>query len=501
MLTQGQTEGLTLMSERAFADLENRIMSDIVNRLKINGSSTATTDWQITRLQQYGISERDITAWIAEAMQTTDAETKKMLSDTLYQEYNKQKRFYKIEGAKQVPFKDNEPIQNLIKATTAQTHGTFQNITQSMGFAMKDPAGKMRYQSLRNFYTQTLDNAMMDIESGAFSYNTVLDRTINTMTNSGLRYIDYASGVSSRIEVAVRRALMTGYGQVQRYMSDQIADELGTEYFEVSAHSGARPEHEEWQGGVYTKDELYSICGLDDALGLCGINCYHSYDPFFPGISKRRYTDEQLEALKAEDAKEIEFNGKQYNKYQALQEQRKMERQMRKYRQDIDLLKKGEADAETIEAKQIKYQTKFSQYKAFSDRMALPMQRDRIFNDGLKVKPVANLEKPDIIINKAVGAANKLYSVRLPDGRDAKLAGGSKITKIKTFAGKGTDTDIRIANILEERYGYPAKEWEKVRGEGIVRDEGQNKKAELHWYEAQGDRYEMKVKRWFDDEN
>ena len=342
---------------------------------------------------------------------------------------------------------------------------------------------------------------MMDIESGAFSYNTVLERTINTMTNSGLRYIDYASGVSSRIEVAVRRALMTGYGQVQRYMSDQIADELGTEYFEVSAHSGARPEHEEWQGGVYIKDELYSICGLDDALGLCGINCYHSYDPFFPGISKRRYTDEQLEALKAEDAKEIEFNGKKYNKYQALQEQRKMERQMRKYRQDIDLLKKGEADAETIEAKQIKYQTKFSQYKAFSDRMELPMQRDRIYNDGLKVKSIANLEKPDIIINKAVGAANKLYSVRLPDGRDAKLAGGTKITKIKIFAGKGTDTDIRIANLLEERYGYPAKEWEKVRGEGIVRDEGQNKKAELHWYEAQGERYEMKVKRWFDDEN
>ena len=187
MLTQGQTEGLTLMSERAFADLEKRIMTDVVNRLKINGSPTATSDWQITRLQQYGISERDITSWIAETMKISDAETKKILSDTLYQEYNKQKRFYRIEGAKQIPFKENEPIQNLIKATTAQTHGTFQNITQSMGFAMKDPAGKMRYQSLRNFYTQTLDNAMMDIESGAFSYNTVLERCRPAGTDDRLR--------------------------------------------------------------------------------------------------------------------------------------------------------------------------------------------------------------------------------------------------------------------------------------------------------------------------
>ena len=437
MLTQGQTEGLTLMSERAFADLEKRIMTDVVNRLKINGSPTATSDWQITRLQEYGISERDITSWIAETMKISDAETKKILSDTLYQEYNKQKRFYRIEGAKQIPFKENEPIQNLIKATTAQTHGTFQNITQSMGFAMKDPAGKMRYQFLRNFYTQTLDNAMMDIESGAFSYNTVLERTINTMTNSGLRYIDYASGTSNRIEVAVRRALMTGYGQVQRYMSDQIADELGTEYFEVSAHSGARPEHEEWQGGVYTKDELYSICGLDDALGLCGINCYHSYDPFFPGISKRRYTDEQLEALKAEDAKEIEFNGKQYNKYQALQEQRKMERQMRKYRQDIDLLKKGEADSYTIECRKIKYQVRYSQYKDFSESMGLPMQRERIYQDGLSLKSVANRIKVDKIDTKKL----------------IQSAADSGIIKLEINERKQTRHIIESDNYIEGRSG------------------------------------------------
>lgn len=160
---------------------------------------------------------------------------------------------------------------------------------------------------------------------------------------------------------------------------------------------------------TYTKDELETICGLGDPLGLCGINCYHSYDPFFPGISKRRYTDEQLEALKAEDAKEIEFNGKQYNKYQALQEQRKMERQMRKYRQDIDLLKKGEADAETIEARQIKYQTKFSQYKAFSDRMELPMQRDRIYNDGLSIKGSSNyFETPYIEYRPLQKAADSI---------------------------------------------------------------------------------------------
>jgi hypothetical protein len=154
---------------------------------------------------------------------------------------------------------------------------------------------------------------------------------------------------------------------------------------------------------TYTKEELKTICGLGDPLGLCGINCYHSYDPFVPGVSVRRYSDEDLERLRREDAEEHEWNGKNYNKYEALQEQRHMERQMRKYRRDAELLEQGGADDELIENKRIKYQTKFSQYKAFSKTMGLPMQRDRIYNDGLSLKTVAKSAKSSIIISKESG--------------------------------------------------------------------------------------------------
>lgn len=374
-------ERLTLMSEEAFSDLEERIMADVVKRLKMNGAPTATTDWEITRLQQFGVSERDITKWIAETLHVTDDTAAKMLSDELYEQYNGQARAYKIKGVKQIPFEENTRLQSLIKATTRQTHGTFQNITQSMGFAIPQ-AGGLRYQRLREFYTQTLDAGMMDITSGAFSYEQVLERTVNTMTNSGLRYIDYASGTSSRVEVACRRALMTGYRQVQQEMTDEVAGELGAEYYEVSAHSGARPEHAEWQGGIYTMEQLENICGLGDALGLCGINCYHSYEPYFPGISKRRYTDKQLHTMRVKDAEKVDYDGNSYNKYEALQKQRSMETQMRKYRRDADLLKQGGASKEMVQAKQAKYKVKFAQYKDFSAAMKLPMQRDRIFIGG-----------------------------------------------------------------------------------------------------------------------
>lgn len=389
MRTQGEIEGLTLTSEKAFADLEMRIMEDVVARLKANGASTATADWEISRLQQLGISERNINKWIAEALGVGQKEADRILSDEIYKEYNQHARAYKISGSKQIPFAENSELQSLIKAVTQQTHGTFQNITKSLGFATKGALGKIHVQQLRQFYTQTLDAAMMDIASGAFSYNTVLERTINTMTKSGLRSVDYATGHSNRIEVAVRRALMTGYGQIQRYNAEQVASELGTDYFEVSAHGGARPSHAEWQGKVYSRAELYSVCELDTATGLCGINCYHSYGPFIPGVSVRRYSDDDLDQIRKEDARQREYGGKSYNKYEALQHQRRLETTLRKYRRDVHLLEKGGADPDTILNKKIKYQLTYGQYKNFSQAMALPMQRGRIYQDGLKVSTYA----------------------------------------------------------------------------------------------------------------
>ena len=98
------------------------------------------------------------------------------------------------------------------------------------------------------FYRSALDNAVLDIQSGGFDYGTVLKRTVSRMTNSGLRWIDYDSGVHSRVDVAARRAVMTGFRQVQGKINEQVAADLGTNTYEVSYHVGARPSHQPWQG-------------------------------------------------------------------------------------------------------------------------------------------------------------------------------------------------------------------------------------------------------------
>lgn len=178
---------------------------------------------------------------------------------------------------------------------------------------------------------------------------------------------------------------MTGFRQIQGKINEQVAQELETDRYEVSAHTGARPTHQPWQGRVYTMQQLKDICGLGEIDGLHGINCYHDYQIFPPG-SVRTYTDEQLEQMMKEENTPKEYNGKQYKTYEALQKQRYMERVMRKTRQDIKLLKEGGASEQDIMLKKAKYQGQLQNYIDFSKAMKLPEQMKRVYQDGLRGK-------------------------------------------------------------------------------------------------------------------
>lgn len=386
-MTQGELEQIPQPFVELMSELEMRIMKDIIERIKANGFSPASVDWEISRLQQLGESEEQIRKWIKEMLEKTDDEVDKIFSDDVYREYYGHDREYQVSSFEQIPLEQNVQLLQVIEASKRQTKDTFKNLTGSTGFAIRDPAtGNIMYSPTMKFYQQTLDAAIMDIKSGAFSYNTVLARTINTMTTSGLRWIDYDSGWHNRVDVAARRAVMTGFRQVQGKINEQVAEDLQTDTYEVTYHVGARPTHQPWQGRVWTMQQLRDICGLGTVTGLHGANCYHDYKPFIPGVSVRTYTDEQLDQMIKEENTPKEYLGKKYTTYEALQAQRRMETRMRKTRQDIRLMQDGGADPNDIVLKKAKYQGQMQTYKAFSEAMELPEQMERVYQDGLRGK-------------------------------------------------------------------------------------------------------------------
>lgn len=393
-MTQGELEKLPAEIVKQMNMLQIRIMDDIVRRIRINGFSTASADWQISRLQQLGMAEEDIRKWIRQVLNTTEEEVDRIFSDEVYEQYMGHARAYNAHGQPLIPFEENDELQQTLEAIKAQTMEEFRNMTGSLGFVTTDPARRLRSFSLSDYYVKTLDEAIMDIHSGAFDYNTVLRRTINEMTASGLRWIDYESGWHNRVPVAARRAVMTGFRQVQGKINEQVARDLHLDTYEVTVHIGARPTHQPWEGKVWTMEQLRTVCGLGTVTGLHGANCYHDYNAFDPEFDVRTYSDEELERIHEEENTPKTYMGKEYTTYEALQRQRQLETRARKYREDVHLLEQGMEGVSEEEAAKIKdtitltkarYQGTLQEYQAFSKKMDLPTQKERIYQDGLKV--------------------------------------------------------------------------------------------------------------------
>lgn len=382
MFTPADMERMPKNLEQLYADLELRIMQDIIKRIRINGEITRVADWQIHRLHELGESKRTIKKMIRDTLKLSDKEIKEIYEGAIASGYAREEDLYNAAGVELIPFRENDQLQQTIKAIRKQTKEQFKNITQSLGFAQKSN-GKVTAIELTDFYRKTLDAAMLDISSGAFDYNTVLKRTVATLTNSGLRTIDFSTGWSNRIEVAVRRAVMTGVTQVTGKINEQNAEELDTDHFEVSWHADARPTHQVWQGRVYSYEELQTVCGLGEVDGLGGANCRHTYYPFIEGISERMYTDEQLEEMNAKENTPKSYKGKEYTSYEASQKQRQMETLMRAQRQRIKLLQDGGADEDDIIDARCRYRNTMHEYVKFSEAMKIPQQRSRIYVDGL----------------------------------------------------------------------------------------------------------------------
>lgn len=380
-MNQDYKEKLSRSIEIKYSDLEMRIMEDIVRRIRQYGKTTSTADYQINRLVALGNSSEDIEKMLKETLDASYPEMFELYDKVIDWEYVRNKDIYEQINARFIPYEENEQLQQLTDALRRQTQEELENITRSLGFYLDYGNGKRVLTPLAQVYQGYLDNAVMDISSGAFDYNSTLRRVVTQLTNSGLRTIDYASGRSYRVNVAARMAVMTGITQLTAHISDFNAEKLGTEWFEVAWHPGARPTHAEWQGRWWTKEQLVTVCGLGTVTGLEGANCYHERYPVIPGISERNWTDDWLEDQNRKENTPKKWKGKEYTTYEAKQRQRQMETAMRAQRENVQLLQKGDADPDEVMLARCKYQAQLDEYSRFSKRMGLKQERDRIYID------------------------------------------------------------------------------------------------------------------------
>ena len=192
-------------------------------------------------------------------------------------------------------------------------------------------------ETAKTAFIQACDLSYLKISSGAFDYNTAIRQAVQQLAGQGLNVL-YPKGNTAKLDVAVRRAMMTGVSQTCGILQIQRMDDMDCDLVETTAHAGARLEHSFWQGQVFSRSgkgkypDFVSSTGYGTGAGLCGYNCRHNFFPYFEGISQRAYTDNDLRAL---DEHRVTYQGKEYTDYDASQLQRQMERNIRSTKREL----------------------------------------------------------------------------------------------------------------------------------------------------------------------
>lgn len=364
-----------------FRALEITLLEEICSRLKAADELNEVTVQDIQALRSHGIDLKSIEEDISKTAGISKQKLNSLLNDVV--ERN-QKYYTEVIDLAHVTQPETLVDAATVDAIKRQTHDTFRNLTASMGFLV----GNTMLKPARA-YQWALDNAEMQIQSGAISYNQAIKTAVKQLADSGLKVVDYESGHRDQIDVAARRAVMTGVSQICAKYTEQSAEYLETPYFEVSAHAGARDKpgpspwssHKDWQGKVYSiragdiYPNIYEVCGLGAVDGLEGANCRHRRNVWVEGVSERTYTDEQLEHI--DDDLGCEFDGKKYTAYEATQMQRRVEREVRRLKREKAAYKAaGLHEDET--AVNIRLRRLNAKYKAFSAAAGLPEQRERM---------------------------------------------------------------------------------------------------------------------------
>ena len=415
-MTPEEMEKLPKSLERTMTALELSVMSEIIQRIKEVSQITPVIDWLLIRLDAVGKSRKEIKRLLQEGIESAGLDIDQIYNQAAQSDYIRNKEIYETTGRDYLPYEENQWLQQVVEAVREQTKDSLrpmENITQTTGFNVQ-MGGRKVFTPLSEYLERSLDKAMLGITTGTRTYSQAVGEVIDEMTASGLRTVDYASGKSDRIEVAARRAVMTGIAQMVDKVNEKNARELGTDYWEVDWHMGARNtgtgylNHQSWQGKVYSSEEMRTVCGLGEMLGFAGINCYHIRFPFLPGISKRRYTDEWLEEQNRKENEKKLFKGREYDTYGALQYQRRLERTIRKQKQDVKLLETAKADPDDIRAAKSRLRLTDKAYVEFSKAMGGRQQRERL---RVSKDIVAESAKGDIIKeirlpNEALGAKN-----------------------------------------------------------------------------------------------
>ena len=346
--------------EAAYRKMIDRI--DLVNddylkrvaeQIKKIGQLNPSSIHKLSQMRMYRGNIQQIRRKLAEALNISAGELQQLLERAAQEQYNDANFSAVVQNKRRKPLRYSEELKTYIAAVAQQTAERFANYSNTTVIDQN--------------YQETVTNAIDAVTRGVTDYNSAIRDSMRKLGGDGLR-VEYDSGVTRRMDTAIRQNVIDGVKQIQQEAARQAGEQMGADGVELSAHPFSAVDHEPAQGRMYTNAEFEKMQSgqpFEDAEGkhydgferpIAEWNCRHFASPVIIGVSPRRYTDEQLEAWKKKNHAGCDIGGKHYTVYEAGQLMRKIETKIRQQKDIANLAKrsgdnvlKREAQAKTVD--------------------------------------------------------------------------------------------------------------------------------------------------------
>ena len=358
-----------------YSQVESECISAIVKRLNAGSKVMETSVWQMRKMSEAGALSRDLVRRLSNVLPMTEKQIIDVLTASL-----KQSRYTDLKTAKKVS------AQLKIDGVVDVSAEGFQRVLRSASAGIHDilnMTGTQAIQASVRTYTDAINNAYLRTISGNYTLEDSVRKATGAIGKSGIKIVEkkeqivdtellntngelqttYMSTQGLRtypLDSAIRRDIVTSINRACGELTLADGDLLETDLVLTSWHIGARPEHEAWQGKVFTRNpndkrypNFYDVCGYGEVDGICGINCRHSFMPYFEGTS-----------INLDNKPTAEENNRIYD---LLQQQRGFERNLRAMkRQQVAFREGGHMeDAKRIQSRINSYS---QSYRNFLDQ-------------------------------------------------------------------------------------------------------------------------------------
>lgn len=378
MLDPEYLKDVTKGLEDYWYDLETKILADIAERLSLNKNElSSTAKYQMMVARELGVTNERVNQYLSEALNISSQEAARIIERSAYKSVESDNEVFeeafkqgKLDSFNYSP----ENLKSLIERGISASTDEISNICKTTAM------------TAQNKLLSTLNIAYMQTSSGAFSADVAVDEAINNLAKEGLTWIDYKSGVHRRLDTTIRTAVRTAANQTAAKCQEKNMDDLGANLVEVTSHLGARPDHALWQGKIYYRKEphgnysnFYEATGYGSVSGLCGVNCRHSFYPYFSGISTKTF-----EHYKSKENLEL---------YDKQQQQRNNERHIREWKRRRDVKKAAGLDVSKEKAKVAYWNKRNRELIASDARLKRNYGREKSYIKSDRIIPQIKISK------------------------------------------------------------------------------------------------------------